>query len=58
MDSIISFKGKPVFTLRTGCFPNVGEIKQIIADHPNCLIKTEPFGNRFVVTVREINHVR
>lgn len=54
MSSLISFTGKPVFTLRTGCYPNVTEVKQIIADHPGHLIKTEAYGNRFVVTVREI----
>lgn len=45
-------KGKPVWSLRPGMFPNKAEIKQLQADFPG-LIRTEHRHNPcvFVVTV-------
>lgn len=46
-------KGKPVWSLRPGCFPNSAEIKQLAADFPNHTIRTEHRYQPcvFVVTV-------
>lgn len=65
MAQLILLKGKPVLVMRAGHYPNKSDILQIMSDHPDCIVRTEPLrdeqtGNhtRFVVTVRENSHVR
>lgn len=44
-------KGKPVLIMRRGTFPNRAEIRDIQASYPGSVVRTEPWGIRFVVTV-------
>lgn len=65
MATVTYFKGIPVFVMRAGHYPNKADILQIMGDHPDAVVRTEPMrsddtGNhtRFVITVRENHHVR
>lgn len=54
-------KGMPVFIMRAGHYPNKADIVDIMSRFPTSVIRTEVIHHphtRFVVTVRESNHVR
>ena len=48
-------KGKPVLTMRRGCYPNKADIIDLMSRFPNHVILTETMhvpSTRFVVTVQ------
>lgn len=54
-------KGMPVLIMRAGHYPNKADIIDIMQRYPRSVVRTEVIhhpATRFVVTVRESNHVR
>lgn len=48
-------RGKPILTMRRGCYPNKADIVMLLADHPNCIIRVETMHvplTTFVVTAQ------
>jgi len=54
-------KGMPVFVMRAGHYPNRADVLDVMSRYPNAIVRTEVIHHphtRFVLTIRETNHVR
>ena len=46
-------RGKPVFVMRIGLYPNKADIQSVMQSYPGHIVRTEPAFNpcRFAITV-------